>query len=130
MVHYRYFFLPKKITGKEFYSWEVSRTDKVLIDIIKRVGVKRAGDSYSRLSIEEIDQDAFDANAWEIDEYDGLESIKINHEAIELYRKKKEEQLLKNNMSEFLKFTLNVINDNNSTDEEKNKSNERRIDYS
>lgn len=111
--------LYKKKSGKEFYSFEVKRYCPFLIETIQEMGTEKASGSLSRIYLQDINKEVFDANAWEIAEYDGNEHIKINHESIELLIKKKEEQLLKNNLSEFLKFTLNVINNNDSTDEEK-----------
>jgi hypothetical protein len=111
--------LYKKKSGKEFNSWEIKRTCPFLIETIKELGAKEASGFCANLYFEEISQDAIDTNAWKIDEYDGSENIKINYEAIDLYKEKNKKDKIKNNLSEFLKFTLNVINDIDTTDEEK-----------
>ena len=114
--------LYEKKSGKEFDSWEIKRTCPLLIETIEELGTKKASDWCSNIYFEEISQDTIDANAWEIDEYDGSETLKINYEKIELYNEKTKKDEFENNLSEFLKFTLNVINDNDSTDEEKIKA--------
>ena len=111
--------LYEKKSGKKFYSWEIKRTCPYLIETIEELGTEKANACYSKIYFEEISQDAIDAEAWEIDEYDGSESIKINYEAIELYNEKIKKDKFETNLSELLKFTLNVINDNDTTDEEK-----------
>lgn len=111
--------LYKKKSGKEFYSCEVDRCCPLLIETIEELGTEKASGCCSNIYFEEISQDTIDANAWEIDEYDGSETLKINYEAIELHKEKIKKEEFENNLSEFLKFTLNVINDNDSTDEEK-----------
>ena len=114
--------LYKKKSGKEFDSWYDDRKCPYLIKTIEELGTERASGWCSNIYFEEISQDTIDANAWEIDEYDGSETLKINYEKIELYNEKIKKDEFENNLSEFLKFTLNVINDNDSTDEEKIKA--------
>ena len=111
--------LYKEKSGKEFCSWEVDRSCPILVETIEELGTEKASGGCANLYFEEISQDAIDAKAWEIDDYDGSENVNINYEAIELYNEKIKKEEFENNLSEFLKFTLNVINDNDSTDEEK-----------
>lgn len=55
--------------------YEISRTDSILIEIIKELGEAGNGD-YAELKIIEIPDDI----DWEIDEYDGMEK------AVEVHR--------------------------------------------
>jgi len=55
-------------------SNDENRTDKDLIEIVERLGEKANGE-YAKLAIVEIP----DGIEWEIDEYDGIESIEETH---------------------------------------------------
>jgi len=52
-------------------EWSVDRTDEKLIELVEKYG-EDAGGSHSELEIVEIPDEATD---WEIDEYDGFESV-------------------------------------------------------
>ncbi len=52
-------------------EWDVERTDPRLIEMVEK-DAEWAGDKYSALKVVEIPASATD---WEIDEYDGAESI-------------------------------------------------------
>ena len=62
-------------------EWSVDRSDAKLIELVEKYG-EDAGGSHSELEIVEIPDEATD---WEIDEYDGFESViyvvdgKIHH---------------------------------------------------
>lgn len=62
-------------------EWSVDRSDAQLVELVEKYG-ENAGDTYSKLKIVEIPDKATD---WEIDEYDGFESViyvvdgKIHH---------------------------------------------------
>ena len=109
----------KKKSGKESWLYEVDRCCPFLIETIEELGTEKANGFCSNIYFEEINQEVIDAEAWEISEYDGFETIKINNEAVELYREKIKKEKVENSISKFLEFTLNVINDDGSTDEEK-----------
>lgn len=51
------------------------RTDKLLIQAIEEVGVEESSGSYAKLEIIEIPDNV----DWEIDEYDGFESVHEKH---------------------------------------------------
>ena len=66
-----------KVKGKVYAddaSDDENRTDKDLIEIVERLGEKANG-QYAKLAIVEIP----DGIEWEIDEYDGIESIEETH---------------------------------------------------
>lgn len=52
-------------------KWSVDRADAKLVELVEKYG-EDAGDSYTELEIVEIPEEATD---WEIDEYDGFESV-------------------------------------------------------
>ena len=56
-------------------DWEIERDDKDLIEAIEEIGVEKASDSLSALSIVEIPDDI----NWGIHEYDGMESVEESH---------------------------------------------------
>ena len=61
----------RQISGSpDICDYEISRTDPILIEIVKELGESANGD-YSELRIIEIPDDI----AWEIDEYDGMERV-------------------------------------------------------
>ena len=57
-----------------FYDGDISRTDKDLITVVEKLKEKANGD-YASLEVVEI-PDGID---WEIDEYDGSESVEEKH---------------------------------------------------
>lgn len=60
--------------GGYWYSREIERTDKILIEVVKELGEKANG-SCANLTIVEIP----DGTSWEISEYDGSEHIAETH---------------------------------------------------
>lgn len=56
------------------YSWEITRDDERLIKVVEKLG-DRANGACAELKIVEIP----DYVDWEIDEYDGLESVDEAH---------------------------------------------------
>ena len=60
--------------NKHYYRCDVERNDENLIKVIKELG-KEANTQYSNLKIVEIPDDI----EWEIDDYDGMESIEEIH---------------------------------------------------
>lgn len=70
-----YEFLGLEWDGYGFkYSDDKSRTDEKLIECIKTLGDKANG-QYSQLEVVEIPDDV----DWEIDDYDGIETIHEKH---------------------------------------------------
>lgn len=61
----------EKRTGKEFRDYYSQRSDPVLIEIIEKVGVDRAGGGSAKLKIVEVP----DGIEYTIFEYDGIETI-------------------------------------------------------
>ena len=59
------------LNTKSKFSFDNDRTNKKLINCVKILGEKASG-SHSKLKIEEIPDNATD---WEINDYDGFESI-------------------------------------------------------
>jgi hypothetical protein len=55
-------------------SWEISRDDAILVQIVEQLG-ESANTSYSALKVVEIPDDV----EWHIESYDGLEHIAENH---------------------------------------------------
>jgi len=70
------------------------RYDYALIKTIEELGKEASGDM-SDLQIEEVPDEYFMHDAWEINEYDGYESIKLNKDLLELKKLKKEYEKLK-----------------------------------
>ena len=67
---------PKNIRfmGKYHRDWDEERTNPLLIQVIEELG-ERANNRFSKLEIVEIPDDV----KWQIDEYDGWESIHEVH---------------------------------------------------
>lgn len=67
-----------KLTYKDdeyFNDSDIPRDDADLIAVIEEMGVEEASDQFARLEIVEIP----DGTEWEIDEYDGSETIREKH---------------------------------------------------
>ena len=62
------------------------RDDKDLIAIYHDIGSKKMSDGITNIVLEQIPLDAQRFDAWDIDEYDGLEKVRINYAKIELCR--------------------------------------------
>ncbi len=58
-----------------FYYGNIERDDKNLVEVVERLGSKVASGYLSKLEVVEIPDDI----SWEIDEYDGIESIHETH---------------------------------------------------
>lgn len=65
----------KSFEADYFYYRDIERTDPDLISVIELLGYKEASGQLSSLSIVEIPNDV----KWEIDDYDGMESIHEVH---------------------------------------------------
>lgn len=65
----------KNNKNKYIYDKDIPRNDKYLIEAIEETGLEEASDSYSELSIVEIPDDV----EWEINDYDGMETIEEKH---------------------------------------------------
>ena len=52
-------------------NWKEYRTDKKLIKAIEKIGLKQSSGTHAELEIIEIPDDV----DWEIDDYDGIESV-------------------------------------------------------
>jgi len=61
-------------TDAYWADWNIDRDDPLLIQVIDELG-EEANDKYSELKIVEIPDDI----EWEIDEYDGMETIHERH---------------------------------------------------
>lgn len=61
-----------------FPDQDIPRDDPVLIEIIERVGVDRAGGQFSKLCIVEIPADVPE-DGWIIQDYDGVEWVAEKH---------------------------------------------------
>ena len=70
-----YGFLDNEALGIESDNYLAWRSDKRLIMAIEKIGEDAAGGSHSALRIVEIPDDV----DWEVDEYDGMESIHEKH---------------------------------------------------
>ena len=64
----------KGITDPNWYYFDMTRDDPVLVEIVEQYGVE-ADNSYSDLAVVEIPDDV----QWHIEEYDGLEWVAENH---------------------------------------------------
>jgi hypothetical protein len=64
----------EEIKGEKISEWDIERTDKDLIYIVEKYKQKCDG-FCSTLKIVEIPDDV----DWQIDEYDGLESVEEKH---------------------------------------------------
>ena len=60
--------------GNYYDGHSVDRTDPVAIEVLESLGQKYCSNSYSELYVDEYDDDLFD---WSIDEYDGVEDLKL-----------------------------------------------------
>ena len=80
-----------RMSGVHYPKRDIPRDDPYLIMAIKELGEAANGES-ARLCIVTIPQDADDAEAWELDDYDGVERVVINHEKIKLYKAAQEEK--------------------------------------
>ena len=56
-------------------QWSIERTDPVLVQIVEELGSKAAGGRFSELEVVEIP----DGVQWEMDDYDGIETIHEVH---------------------------------------------------
>jgi len=64
-----------KLPNDDFwYDGNLERTDPILIQVVEKLG-KKASDRLAELEVVEIPDDV----EWEIDEYDGIESIHEKH---------------------------------------------------
>jgi len=82
-----------KRTGKpldyENLSWDfndIERTDPILVEIVENLDPEKKRNQISSLVVDDIPDDFYQANAWSIEEYDGLEHIKLNSDALHLYQ--------------------------------------------
>lgn len=64
-----------KIDGIYFSEYEIERTDKDLISVVEELGVEKASGKHASLEVVEIPDDI----QYEIEEYDGIESIHEVH---------------------------------------------------
>lgn len=55
----------------ELCSWDLDRTDPLLIETVEALGIELSSDRYARLAIAELPKGV----KYRIDEYDGLESV-------------------------------------------------------
>lgn len=55
-----------------FFYPDIERNDPILVEVVEELGVGPSSGSYAELSIVEIPDDV----NWEIDEYDGMESVR------------------------------------------------------
>lgn len=60
----------EELSGKKFWSWEVDRTDPILVKIVEE-GKEAASDEFAELEIAEVPEGTY----YRIDEYDGLERV-------------------------------------------------------
>lgn len=111
----------------------ISRTDSWLVKLVQywADGEDDDGNEFSinpnemgasRLIVEEVSAEVAEANAWDIDEYDGLESVVVYDCEIELFRKKKAEQRKKEKLEaevggrfDALRKLLEVLYDDGDT---------------
>ncbi len=65
------------LSQKEFYGYlhETERNDPLLVEAVESLGVNEASGDHAELRVVEIP----DGIEWEIDDYDGLESVKERH---------------------------------------------------
>lgn len=71
-----------KETGKGFEDeWQISRSDSVMIEIVKRLGVQASG-TCADIKIANIPKKY--ANHYYIGEYDGFESVQIDYKGYKL----------------------------------------------
>lgn len=64
----------KGITDTNWYYWDISRDDPVLVELVEKLGDK-AGHQYANLKVVDIPDDV----DWYIEEYDGLEWVAEKH---------------------------------------------------
>jgi len=65
----------KAPNGSYWYYGDIERTDPILIDVIEELGEEKASGDLAELKIVEIP----DGIEYEIDDYDGIESIHESH---------------------------------------------------
>ncbi len=68
----------------DYIDEDIKRHDPDLIKVIRQLG-KKANDTCSDLRIVKIPIEAVYADAFQISDYDGSESVEVNHERIALY---------------------------------------------
>jgi hypothetical protein len=71
------------------YVHDVDRTDTELVKVVEELG-NDANDSYGDLYIVEIPLEYVDAKAWSIYEYDGIETLVLDHEKVKRISTEKE----------------------------------------
>jgi hypothetical protein len=69
-----YIFVKPGTEDDLYLHWDVERDDPVLVQVVEELGEKADG-RYSQLKIVEIPDDV----EWDIQEYDGIESIHEKH---------------------------------------------------
>jgi hypothetical protein len=67
--------LNKQWSEERLYDREIARDDKVLVQVVEELGSKNASGRFAALKIVNI----LDGVEWQIDEYDGSESISEVH---------------------------------------------------
>lgn len=78
------------------------RDDQDLIAIHHDIGSEKMSDGISNIVLQQIPIDAQRFDAWDIDQYDGLEKVRINKEKIELNR-------MRQNVSSVLSFIARTL---------------------
>ena len=63
------------IKNDHFYYGDIERTDKDLVKVVASLGSEKDSGSLSNLQIEEVP----DGIVWEIDDYDGIETVHETH---------------------------------------------------
>ena len=90
-------------SGVEFKYWEVQRDDPYLVEVVEELG-ESANGSNAELAIRVIHDDAVNASAWTIQEYDGCEGVDINYSAIEVWRQQQQKEEKKGKMVALVHF--------------------------
>ena len=93
---------------KHITDLEIARNNPYLIKVIEELGPAANG-NHAKLYIETISQDAVDADAWKISEYDGQEGVDINYEKIELYLYKAAQKKKKKKKKEIMEGLAHYI---------------------
>lgn len=60
--------------GNCYYEHSINRTDPVAIEVLETLGSEYCSSDCSELYVDEYDEELFD---WGIDEYDGVENLKL-----------------------------------------------------
>ena len=63
--------------SNEKYDFDIERDDPILVKVVEELGSEKASDSLAKLKVVEIPDDV----EYEIDYYDGQESIHQKHES-------------------------------------------------